>query len=183
MSATLRGSLLATLALAAVGSLVAASDAVESYPLAEGQFLRYLLAAAILVALARGRLPRLSLREALGLSALAATGLVLFNFFVVEGVRDKRVLTDGTRTVEIHHIAGNLHADGLLMVYLPREKLLSQADTFTPSPPNAPPPSVVNASTVNLADNLARLGLVVDQHLPLHGRIVPAADLLKATGR
>ena len=36
----LRGSLLATLALAAVGSLVAASDAVESYPLAEGQFMR-----------------------------------------------------------------------------------------------------------------------------------------------
>ena len=95
MSATLRGSLLATLALAAVGSLVAASDAVESYPLAEGQFLRYLLAAAILVALARGRLPRLSLREALGLSALAATGLVLFNFFVVEGVRETDPATVG----------------------------------------------------------------------------------------
>jgi glyoxylase-like metal-dependent hydrolase (beta-lactamase superfamily II) len=102
---------------------------------------------------------------------------------VVEGVRDRRVLTDGTRTVELHHIAGNLHADGLLMVYLPRERLLSQADTFTPAPPNAPPPAVVNSSTVNLADNLARLGLAVDQHLPLHGRIVPAADLQKALGR
>ena len=94
MSATLRGSLLATIALAAVGSLVAASDAVESYPLAEGQFLRYLLAAAILFALAL-RLPRLSAREALGLSALAATGLVLFNFFVVEGVRETDPATVG----------------------------------------------------------------------------------------
>ena len=95
MSATLRGSLLATIALAAVGSLVAASDAVESYPLAEGQFLRYLIAAVILVALARGRLPRLSPREALGLAALAATGLVLFNFFVVEGVRETDPATVG----------------------------------------------------------------------------------------
>jgi drug/metabolite transporter (DMT)-like permease len=94
MSATLRGSLMATVALAAVGSLVAASDAVESYPLAEGQFLRYLLAAAILFVLAR-RLPRLSAREALGLATLAATGLVLFNFFVVEGVRETDPATVG----------------------------------------------------------------------------------------
>ena len=39
-----------------------------------------------------------------------------------------------TRTIEIHHIAGNAHADGLLMVYLPKEKLLSEADVFTPPP-------------------------------------------------
>ena len=102
---------------------------------------------------------------------------------VVEGVRDKRVLTDGMRTVEIHHIAGNLHSESLLMVYLPKEKLLSQADAFTPPPPNAPPPSVVNPSTVNLTENVARLNLAVDQHLPLHGRIVPGADLQKAIGR
>jgi glyoxylase-like metal-dependent hydrolase (beta-lactamase superfamily II) len=101
----------------------------------------------------------------------------------VEGVRDRRVLTDGIRTVELHHIAGNLHADGLLMVYLPKEKLLSQADTYNPPPPNAPPPSAVNPNTVNLADNIARLNLAVDQLLPLHGRIVPLAELQKAAGR
>jgi glyoxylase-like metal-dependent hydrolase (beta-lactamase superfamily II) len=101
----------------------------------------------------------------------------------VEGVRDKRVLTDGTRTVEVHHIAGSPHEDGMLMVYLPAEKLLSQADLFTPGPPNAPPPATPNPSTVNLAENLKRLNLAVDQHLPLHGRIVPAADLFKAIGQ
>jgi glyoxylase-like metal-dependent hydrolase (beta-lactamase superfamily II) len=101
----------------------------------------------------------------------------------VEGVRDRRVLTDGVRTVEIHHIAGNLHADGLLMVYLPKEKLLSQADTYSPPAATAPPPTTVNPNTVNLADNIARLGLAVDQLLPIHGRIVPMADLNKAIGR
>jgi len=95
MSATLRGSLLAATAFALVGSLVAASDSVESYPLAEGQFLRYLVAAAALLALARGRLPRLGAREALGLTALAATGLVLFNVFVIEAVRETDPATVG----------------------------------------------------------------------------------------
>jgi drug/metabolite transporter (DMT)-like permease len=95
MSATVKGSLLAAAAFALVGSLVAASDSVESYPLAEGQLLRYLLAATALLAIARGRLPRLDAREALGLTALAATGLVLFNVFVVEGVRETDPATIG----------------------------------------------------------------------------------------
>jgi drug/metabolite transporter (DMT)-like permease len=95
VSANLRGSLAATTALALVGSLVAAADVVEGYPLAAGQALRYLLAAGVLLLLARGRLPRLSLREALGLAALAATGLVLFNLFVIEGVRETDPATVG----------------------------------------------------------------------------------------
>ena len=102
---------------------------------------------------------------------------------VVEGVRDKRVLTDGTRTVEIHHIAGVLHDDGLLMVYLPKEQLLSQADTFTPLSAGATPPTPPSPFTVGLADNITRLGLTVDRHLPLHGRLVPMAELNRTIGR
>jgi glyoxylase-like metal-dependent hydrolase (beta-lactamase superfamily II) len=101
----------------------------------------------------------------------------------VEGVRDRRVLTDGTRSVEIHHIAGNTHADGMLMVYLPKERLLVQADAFTPGPPNAPAPASINPLSVNLADNIARLNLGVDRLLPLHGRIVPLAELHRMIGR
>jgi glyoxylase-like metal-dependent hydrolase (beta-lactamase superfamily II) len=101
----------------------------------------------------------------------------------VEGVRDKRVLTDGTRTVEIHHMAGSTHADGMLIVYLPKERLLIQADAFTPGPPNAPAPAIINPLSVNLADNITRLNLSVDRLLPLHGRIVPLAELNRAIGR
>ena len=46
MSPTLRGALLATAALALVGSLVASADLVEGYPLPTGQALRYALAEA-----------------------------------------------------------------------------------------------------------------------------------------
>ena len=102
---------------------------------------------------------------------------------IVEGVRDRRTMTDGTRTVEIYHIAGNTHSDGLLMVYLPKERFLVEADVYTPAPPNAPAPTAVNPLTVNLAENITRLGLGVDQLLPLHGRMVPLADMNKAIGR
>jgi glyoxylase-like metal-dependent hydrolase (beta-lactamase superfamily II) len=101
---------------------------------------------------------------------------------VVEGVADGRVLTDGTRSVEIHHIAGNGHADSLLMVYLPRERLLSQADVFSPPPAGTAPPMPPSPYTVNLVDNLKRLNLVVDRILPIHGRLVPIADLHTAVG-
>jgi glyoxylase-like metal-dependent hydrolase (beta-lactamase superfamily II) len=101
---------------------------------------------------------------------------------VVEGMRDKRVLTDGTRTVELLHIAGNTHHSGLIMAYLPKEKILVEADAYTPLAANAPAPPVANPFTVNLAENLKRLNLAVDQVLPLHGRIVPIAELHKAIG-
>jgi glyoxylase-like metal-dependent hydrolase (beta-lactamase superfamily II) len=106
----------------------------------------------------------------------------------VEAVRDRRVLTDGTRTVELHHIAGNLHHDGFLMAYLPREKLLIEADAYSPAAAtgaaSAPPaPAAINPFNVNLADNITRLGLRVDQILPIHGRIVPLAELHRAIGR
>jgi drug/metabolite transporter (DMT)-like permease len=95
VSRDLRGVLVAAAERALVGSLVAASDIVEDYPLAAGQTLRYTLAAAVLGLLARGRLPRLRPREALSLSALAATGLVLFNLFLIEGVRETDPATVG----------------------------------------------------------------------------------------
>jgi glyoxylase-like metal-dependent hydrolase (beta-lactamase superfamily II) len=101
----------------------------------------------------------------------------------VLGVSDKHVLTDGTRTVEIYRLADNLHHDGLSLVYLPKEKLAIQADAFTPVAANAKYPTPPNPFTVNLSENIARLKLDVAQHMPLHGRIVPAAELNKAIGK
>jgi len=98
-------------------------------------------------------------------------------------VKDKLVLADRERRVEIHRIQGNLHNDTFLMVYLPAEKLLIEADAYTPLPPNAPPPSPPNPNTVNLVDNLERLNLSVDRILPLHGPIVPVGALYAAIGR
>jgi glyoxylase-like metal-dependent hydrolase (beta-lactamase superfamily II) len=97
----------------------------------------------------------------------------------VEGVNTKRVLSDSTRTVEIHHVRGNPHTATMLMVYLPAEKLLIEADAYTPpaadvaARPRAP-------FAENLLENIERLGLQVDYIVPLHGRIVPLSDLRAA---
>jgi len=101
----------------------------------------------------------------------------------VEGMQDKRVLSDGTRTVELYLIKGTVHGDGLIMAYMPKEKLLVEADVFTPAPPNATPPAQPNPAQVNLYDNIERLNLAVDQILPIHGRKVPLAELQKWIGK
>ena len=100
----------------------------------------------------------------------------------VEGVRDRKVLTDGTRTVEIRQVAGIQHTDDMLMVYLPKEKFLIEADAYTPPAPNTAPMSPPSPFTVSLLENVTKQGLAVDQILPLHGRMVPVAELQKAAG-
>lgn len=102
---------------------------------------------------------------------------------VVEGVSGMRNLTDGKRTVELLLMEGSFHAQGFMAIWLPQERLLIEADAYTPSAPNTPPPAVANENNVNLANNIARWRLNVDRILPLHGRIVPVSELYTAIGR
>jgi glyoxylase-like metal-dependent hydrolase (beta-lactamase superfamily II) len=97
----------------------------------------------------------------------------------IETVGAKRVLTDGARTVELHHIRGSAHASTLLMVYLPAEKLLVEADVYSPPAPDvaSPPPAVF---APNLVENIDRLGLQVERVIPIHGRVVPMSDVRAA---
>ena len=101
----------------------------------------------------------------------------------VSGVDGKRVFTDGKRVVEVHFIEGSVHAQGFLMVYLPAEKLLIEADAYTPGAPGAAPPAQPNGNNVVLVQNIERLKLDVERILPLHGRMVPLAELYTAIGR
>lgn len=102
----------------------------------------------------------------------------------VMGVADRMELKSGARTVEIRKIKDTVHADTMLMVYLPAEKILIEADVFTPGPPNAPPPSAANAAnTVVLAKNVEDAKIAVERILPLHGRMVPIAEMYRTIGK
>jgi hypothetical protein len=101
----------------------------------------------------------------------------------VRGVGEKTVLTDGARTIELHKIGDSIHTDTFLMVWLPKERLLVQADAYTPLPPGAKPPSPPNANNVNLVENIERLKLPVERILPIHGRIVPLEELYTTASR
>ena len=95
-------------------------------------------------------------------------------------VAERAQLSDGARTIDIHRITDSVHNDSFLMVHLPAEKILIEADAYTPSAPNTPPPAVANANNVNLIANIERLKLSVERIAPLHGRVVPVGELYAA---
>ncbi|MDA1185052.1 MAG: MBL fold metallo-hydrolase [Acidobacteria bacterium] len=89
--------------------------------------------------------------------------------FVLEEVSNtKYTLSDGTRTMDLHVVQGNPHAQGMLMVHLPAERILVEADLFTAGQTF---PTTVNAAGKSLYDNVQRLGLNVDRVVPVHGRV------------
>jgi glyoxylase-like metal-dependent hydrolase (beta-lactamase superfamily II) len=101
----------------------------------------------------------------------------------IETVAEKRVIKDSRRTVEFYHITNMTHSDGMLIAYLPKEKVLFQAD-FTLPAPGQP----ANEFVVALAANLDRLNLWdFDRYVPVHAPNpdVPwtKADLRKAVGK
>jgi glyoxylase-like metal-dependent hydrolase (beta-lactamase superfamily II) len=102
---------------------------------------------------------------------------------VFQPLTDRLEIGDARRPIEVHRIVGGPHSESIVMVYLPGERLLIEADAFTPPAPNTPPPAVANANNVNLVDNIERLKLAVDRILPLHGRVVPSSELYAATRR
>jgi glyoxylase-like metal-dependent hydrolase (beta-lactamase superfamily II) len=101
---------------------------------------------------------------------------------MIETVKDKRVLTDGNMVLEIHLMKEQLHTEGLLMVYVPKEKMLIQADAYIPRP-GAPPLPAPSPHTINLVENVSRLKLNVDRVFHIHGGGSPYNELLAAAGR
>jgi glyoxylase-like metal-dependent hydrolase (beta-lactamase superfamily II) len=99
-----------------------------------------------------------------------------------EAYERQHVLGKGDHEIQTHHIVGNGHCDDLALVYLPKEKLLIEADAYTPAPPGAPAPRTPNPYTVNLYENILRLGLDVKRIVGLHGRVVSIDELRTASG-
>ena len=57
---------------------------------------------------------------------------------------------DPRRPIELHAIEGSGHNDAFAMVYLPAQKILVEADAWTPTPTGAKPPAMVNPLWINL---------------------------------
>ena len=106
---------------------------------------------------------------------------------VIEGMGEKKVLTDGTHVVELYHLQNFGHHDGMLIAYFPKEKVLLEADGYNPQAANATPPSPPSPFTLSLLDNIRRLKLDADRIVPVHypadNRVVTMAELTKWVGR
>ena len=99
----------------------------------------------------------------------------------IEAVDEKKVYTDGTRTVEIYHIYPAPHSNGLMVAYIPKEKVLFQGDFSLPAP-GQPGNDHVKA----LVPALEKLKLVdFDRYINVHTSAEPQtkAELWKAAGR
>jgi glyoxylase-like metal-dependent hydrolase (beta-lactamase superfamily II) len=95
----------------------------------------------------------------------------------------KYVISDGTRTLDIHTVQGLAHAVAMLIAYLPKEKIVVNADLYSPPPQGAAPPAAPPPSMVTFANNLRRLRLDVVQHVPVHGRIGTHEEFAKIMGQ
>jgi glyoxylase-like metal-dependent hydrolase (beta-lactamase superfamily II) len=86
---------------------------------------------------------------------------------------EKFELRDGNRTLEVYRISGDLHNDGMLMIYLPRERLLIQADVFAANAREVP-------FAANLLKNVQGRKLQVDRIVGIHGPIATFNQLEEA---
>lgn len=105
----------------------------------------------------------------------------------VEYVAEKRVLTDGEHTIELHHVQNSTHNEGMLIAYLPKQKVLFEADEFNLDGINTAVPPDINPYHTNLLANIERLRLDVERIIPIHlpqdGRKLTTAELYKAAGK
>ena len=106
----------------------------------------------------------------------------------LETASDRKVLTDGNQVVELHHMKDFGHHEGMLLVYLPKQKILYEADAYNPpAQPPTGPSAVISPYNLSLLDNVARLKLDVERVIPVHypgdNRIVTVAEIRRVAGR
>lgn len=98
---------------------------------------------------------------------------------VFETIRDKkRVFTDGTHTVELYDIGPAPHTNEMVVVWLPKEKILFTGDLFGRYADDSLVPAI--EGTRHMATAVGRLGLPVETIIDVHTRPSTAADLQKA---
>jgi glyoxylase-like metal-dependent hydrolase (beta-lactamase superfamily II) len=97
----------------------------------------------------------------------------------VEPVNDKKVYSDGTRVVEMYHVPPAPHSNGLLIAYIPKEKVLFQGDFSV----NAGQPA--NDHVKALVPVLEKLNLDFDRYINVHASPAPQskADVWKSVGK
>jgi glyoxylase-like metal-dependent hydrolase (beta-lactamase superfamily II) len=97
----------------------------------------------------------------------------------IEAVAEKKVYSDGSRTVELYHVSPVPHTNGMLIAFIPKEKVLFQGDfTINPGQP-------ANDHVKALAPILEKLNLDFERYIPVHTVATPQtkADFWKTVGK
>ncbi|MGH9972026.1 MAG: MBL fold metallo-hydrolase [Pyrinomonadaceae bacterium] len=92
-----------------------------------------------------------------------------------ETIDKKRVFSDDKHVVELYDIGPNPHANEMLVAYLPKEKILFQADLLNPAANGTI--AIAQDVTVSFAEKLQQLGLEVEKIYGVHGRVATPEEL------
>jgi glyoxylase-like metal-dependent hydrolase (beta-lactamase superfamily II) len=90
--------------------------------------------------------------------------------YTYEAVQENYVITDNQRILRIFYVQPLQHVEGMLMAYLPAERIAFQADLFDT---HEPPRAAQLPAMRTFATQVARLKLDVQTVAPVHGRPVP----------
>jgi glyoxylase-like metal-dependent hydrolase (beta-lactamase superfamily II) len=106
----------------------------------------------------------------------------------VEYVGEMKKMTDGQHEIDIYHVQNSVHCDDMLIIYLPKQKILVEADEFNvPNQVATQPPNPVSNYETNLLANIERLKLDVTRIIPIHlppdNRSVALSELKIAAGK
>lgn len=96
-----------------------------------------------------------------------------------ESFNEQYVVTDGRRSLHVYYVQPLRHVEGMAMAYLPRERIVMQANLFDTheSAPARPTPAMTT-----FYRTMRTLTLDVATIAPVHGRVVPMSAFLQAMG-
>jgi len=91
-----------------------------------------------------------------------------------EVVRENYALTDGDRIMQMSYVHPLRLVEGMLVAYLPEEKILIEAELFNPTTNQMP--AEPTPENLSLYRHVERLGLDVETIVPLHGQPTAWSD-------
>jgi glyoxylase-like metal-dependent hydrolase (beta-lactamase superfamily II) len=99
-----------------------------------------------------------------------------YNF---EAINENYVITDNRRILRVYYVQPLAHVAGMLMAWLPAERIAFEADLFDT---HEPPPASPTPAMHSLVNQVQRMKLDVVTIAPVHGRPAPWGTLVKAMG-
>jgi glyoxylase-like metal-dependent hydrolase (beta-lactamase superfamily II) len=96
-----------------------------------------------------------------------------------EAINENFVITDNARILRVYYVQPLQHVAGMLMAYLPAERIAFQADLFNT---HEPPPAAPTPAMRSLFNQVQRMKLDVATLAPVHGKPVPWSTFVAAMG-
>ena len=101
----------------------------------------------------------------------------------IETLQDrKRVISDGTQTVELYDIGPNPHAKEMVIAWLPKEKIVFQGDLFF-EPFDPGPLGITQKPTYQFAEAMKTRHINPDRIASVHGRVATMTEFAEAVNR